>query len=441
MNPRVHELLAMLEAGPLSARELAARLEVSQPTVSRLVFEAGDRVLHLGQGRSKRYALPRVLPGLGYRFPLYRVDKLGVIQDFGVLEAYQSGYQVVLVAGNSLQFDDLPWFLQDMRLQGFLGRLAVRYLQDHAVAGVEIGGRLNEWSSDQVLAFLLRRQIDGVGDLLVGGWTRDIFQPLRWKSAIGVISDRGSRYPLLSQQALDGTEDMLSSAAGEQPKFMTHRPEDDWPCIVKFSPLLDTAAGQRWADLLYCEYLALTVLHEHGVAATTPSVYHIDNRVYFEVPRFDREGLLGRYGVASLEAVNGEFSGGPYADGWSGAGAALARKKIITKADAERMARLEAFGRCIANTDMHFGNLAFFRSPTLELSLAPIYDMLPMYYAPVNGEVVSREVPALRLPAALAKHADWARSAASEFWRRVTQDERISQEFRGIAQQHLQLLS
>lgn len=52
--------------------------------------------------------------------------------------------------------------------------------------------------------------------------------------------------------------------------------------------------------------------------------------------------------------------------------------------------RLWWFGRLIGNTDMHDGNLSFVPGPplpgrpTAPLALAPVYDMLPMAYAPVR---------------------------------------------------------
>ncbi|SFD81663.1 hypothetical protein SAMN05216563_101340 [Phytobacter palmae] len=43
-----------------------------------------------------------------------------------------------------------------------------------------------------------------------------------------------------------------------------------------------------------------------------------------------------------------------------------------------------AFGRLIANSDMHAGKRSFYVSapPT---QMAPVYDMLPMSFAPVNS--------------------------------------------------------
>ena len=79
---------------------------------------------------------------------------------------------------------------------------------------------------------------------------------------------------------------------------------------------------------------------------------------------------------------------------------------------------------------MHDGNLAFLP----DLSLAPAYDMLPMMYAPSRGvELVERKfAPALPIP---KERNIWVQAAAAAvvFWRRVESDNRISEEFRSIA--------
>jgi hypothetical protein len=72
--------------------------------------------------------------------------------------------------------------------------------------------------------------------------------------------------------------------------------------------------------------------------------------------------------------------------------AASARQRRLTELDAERAAALLAFGRLIAKSDMHSGNLSLF----VELedlakgrfTEAPLYDMLPMRWRPnpVLGE-------------------------------------------------------
>jgi DNA-binding transcriptional ArsR family regulator len=51
--------------GEAQAKDLARELGVSQPTVSRLIGAAGDRVCRMRQTRATRYARTRTLPGLG----------------------------------------------------------------------------------------------------------------------------------------------------------------------------------------------------------------------------------------------------------------------------------------------------------------------------------------------------------------------------------------
>ena len=95
------------------------------------------------------------------------------------------------------------------------------------------------------------------------------------------------------------------------------------------------------------------------------------------------------------------------------------------------------FGRLIANTDMHLGNLSFRfdaePGAPAQLRLAPAYDMLPMAYAPLaGGEVPQREFsPPLPLP---TQRPAWAHAfqGAIAYWRRAAMDERISAPFRQI---------
>lgn len=76
---------------------------------------------------------------------------------------------------------------------------------------------------------------------------------------------------------------------------------------------------------------------------------------------------------------------------------------------------------------MHDGNLAFLPG----LVLAPVYDMLPMLYAPVRGvELPQRTfLPGLPMPAELMVWRE-AANAALALWRRAAVDRRIGDEFR-----------
>ena len=73
------------------------------------------------------------------------------------------------------------------------------------------------------------------------------------------------------------------------------------------------------------------------------------------------------------------------------------------------------FGKLIANTDMHTGNLSFVAQGTL--AVAPAHDMLPMLYAPLPGGEVPTRVfePPLPLP---TQRPSWAvaSAAATLFW-------------------------
>jgi hypothetical protein len=69
------------------------------------------------------------------------------------------------------------------------------------------------------------------------------------------------------------------------------------------------------------------------------------------------------------------------------------------------------------------------------LATTPTYDMLPMLYAPVGGELVAREFAAGRLQPTTATLPEWARAKALAvvFWALVAGDARISDGFRAIA--------
>lgn len=96
----------------------------------------------------------------------------------------------------------------------------------------------------------------------------------------------------------------------------------------------------------------------------------------------------------------------------------------------------------IGNADMHFGNLCFFLDDALPLRLTPSYDMLPMLYRPAgNGAVVAREYKAAApMPGDLVVWRDVA-AWATDYWRRVSVHEHISDGFRTIAKANLATIS
>ncbi|MFT5590580.1 MAG: hypothetical protein ACI9ZF_002773 [Bradyrhizobium sp.] len=169
--------------------------------------------------------------------------------------------------------EGLPYFIQDLRPQGFLGRTVPK---DNAALDLPLD--VLKWSDDDVLYYLERRSGNSMGDLLVGSESYRRRRQNHAKGAQAVITetDRYQRYPELAGRAFRG--DLPgSSAGGEQPKFLAtiSGDEADQPSrrvLVKFSAALDTPGGRRWGDLLIAEHHALNTLALHGVAAAKSDI-------------------------------------------------------------------------------------------------------------------------------------------------------------------------
>jgi hypothetical protein len=184
-----------------------------------------------------------------------------------------------------------------------------------------------------------------------------------------------------------------------------------------------------------CEHLALrTVGACLGIDAAQSAIHQFDGRTFLEVLRFDRHGMFGRSGVCSWAAINAALFGLAAAT-WATGGQRMLEQGMISAAAAQDIRRLCHFGQLISNSDMHDGNLAFrpHTDGVSALRLAPVYDMLPMHYAPMRGvELPLRQFePELPLP---EEHEDWdvACRAAKEFWQTAAGDTRISGAFRKI---------
>src|SRR6188474_1537318 len=99
--PDPESLIAELRRTPLAgAPALIAALGLgSQPTFSRLVARAGDRVVAVGAARARRYAAARDLPGLGGQVPVFRVDETGALARVATLRPIEPAG--IVVAGAS----------------------------------------------------------------------------------------------------------------------------------------------------------------------------------------------------------------------------------------------------------------------------------------------------------------------------------------------------
>lgn len=439
---RWDQLEALLRRrGVIPATAIAAELGVSQPTVSRLLAQASGQIVRIGRARAARYALAHDVARMGSQWPVYRIDAQARSARIGVLHALHGdgfffapeGERSALTHGDFATglYPGLPWFLDEQRPQGFLGRAFARRV------AVDIGARedIALWQNEDVVLALLRHGEDQAGDLVLGEAAlqcamRQIHDPQDTLA----FDARVMRYPLLATRALAG-EAVGSSAAGEQPKFaITLRRADGFaPVIVKFSDRVDTPAGRRWADLLIAEHHACAQLSASGLPAAESEILEIDGRVFLQSTRFDRTHVLGRNGLVSLAALDAAFYGHARID-WRVFATELECDGWLTADDAQRLRRIGWFGALIANSDMHLGNASVQLCDRLPLPLAPAYDMLPMRFRPLaSGEVVAQRYEiALPLP---EQQADWsdAAHAALEFWQRVGADARISSEFRAIA--------
>lgn len=407
--------------GPLPAAGVRAALAVSPATLSRLAA-AEPEILRLGRARATRYALRRRLGGLPARLPVYRVGADGTPREAAGLFPLVGGSWVEVQAARpsgppaGSLYAGLPPVLIDMAPAGYLGR---RFAEQHAA--LELPARLQDWSDDHRLVALARRGEDFPGELVLGTESLDRF--LSQELAEVRVRD----YPRLALDSARGGAG--SSAAGEQAKFTALR--GGRQVLVKFSPGDRSPSDARWRDLLVCEALALEVLGAAGIEAARARVVDVATRRFLEVERFDRVGVRGRRGVLTLGPLGDELFGAR--DTWTDASARLHDSGLLGADDARRVRLLEAFGICIANGDRHFGNLAFFADGLRQrppLQLAPVYDMLPMEYAPRAGVVPAMRSSVPRAQAKLLDVWDEARTLAARFWARVREDDRISKTFR-----------
>jgi hypothetical protein len=433
--------------GPLTALALARTLDVSQPTVSRMLAAAGDRIVRIGRARASRYALGRDIARAGGRWPLHRITPDGRAETLGELRAvHPEGFHfepaMPLPAFVHAPFADglfpgLPWFLDDQRPQGFLGRAFVR----RVAADIGAPEDLVRWQPDDIVLALLRHGDDASGDLVLGDAALERALQSALSPSAMPVAEREARYPELAASALSG-EDVGSSAGGEQPKF-TACVEDDSgyrSVIVKFSERPGTPAAQRWTDLLHCEHIAGEVLRAHGIAAAETALLRADGRAFLQSTRFDRTPVLGRRGLISLAALDPAYYGHGRIDWWRLA-PMLQRDGWLDAGDARALAIRGWFGALIGNTDMHLGNASLVLADTRPLALAPSYDMLPMALRPAStGEVVERvlEVPP-PLPGGQQAHWRDAARAARDFWLRASTED-VSAPFRNIAAAQLDRL-
>ena len=308
--------------------------------------------------------------------------------------------------------DEVPWWLFDRLPQGFAGRVyAKQVLRQHP----EFSSDLRDWSDPVVLQLLSEYPVDAIGDLLVGN--KDLERYLVAENHQVSLAD----LPRLAEQAKEFSQTLIS---GDQPKFCCEI-EQDGPCIVKF------ADAERQADLLIAEHTALSVLNDAGIPAAQTMLFRAGHYQFLVIRRFDCVGS-GRRGVVSLKALDLEFVGSRD-QRWPVIARQLAEQNVIVSSALSTIQLLFCFGRLIANSDMHSGNLSFFDDDQMPFALAPAYDQLPMAYAS-DKQGISRITVDSDLP-----DSAWVEAfpLAQRFWQTLIEQPLLNESFRDIAAQML----
>lgn len=421
--PLVEQVAALLLSnGIMTVAQLQAATGKSQPSVSLAITKLDGRVCKLGAARSTRYALTQPILGLPASQPITLATDQGDLLDFGNL-TFLHGQQTYTRAVQGKEWltdkNKLPWFLEPLRPQGFLGRQLVRFAPN-------LPADPDAWNAEQVLYMAALHGGDPPGAFNLGPVMGRLVP-----EAPADCSNRADYYDAVAR-GVSSTLPAASSAGGQQPKFVTKVAGDAAShrhLIVKFSPPRGTPFGERWHDLLLLEHLALNVLREHGAPAATTRIIESNERTHLESERFDRIGLEGKHHAVAANSVHDEFVKTPRQN-WVATSAALVAQKLLSPADLQKVARQYFFGQYIGNTDMHFGNLSFFAGDVTKphFTLTPAYDMLPMMWRPSvhSGELDAGPIRPQHQIAGYALEALAAREWAIEYWEKATKLEGLS---------------
>lgn len=456
-TPRKPDNLAILQrelaAGPRTGLELERAMDISGPTLSRLMGQMGDKIDRVGAARSTRYGLRRSVRNLGDTWPIFVVGQDSQVRELGSLRALHGAYRFLPASGlkgellppcvSESASPRLPFFLMAARPGGYLGRYIARRFSEQSRAPKDV----RDWADDDSLEYFITAGTDLPGNVLVGETAKaQAIQEMaaaRSRRSVSLAQAR-ARYPDMIASAHEG-ESIGSSADGEQPKFLatvdggvdgSHR-----SLIIKFSPPMNTATGRRWADLLVCEHLAATTINRAGGVAAANEVFFDHGRCFLESERFDRTPELGRVGAVGL-GVATYAAAGRGADDWGQAATLLEARGLLPASDAQAIRWARCFGNLIGNEDMHEANAALFWERASHFRFAPIYDMLPMLYRPnEQGEVVPRSFRPTTPDADSNVVWPGAAEAAGKFWKTVSNDQRVSLDMRQEAARNLAMVA
>lgn len=420
-----------LRQGPATSRELQAATGLNQSAVSRQTRALGSKIIKLREGRTLRYCLTTNAFGSDDNLPLYMIDPHGnnVIVAYirplahgGFYVEPRTGIPAVLLGANGDGlFDDLPYFLDDLRPQGYLGRQIAMQMSQ---LSPDFPTDPRQWNVHHVGSYLVSN-----GDDLPGNFKFGQHAHLRVRHRPQVVTP--DDYPDLANEVLRGTIPG-SSAGGEQPKFTAYTAERGH-VIVKFSPSGRNPISSRWRDILLTEFHAAEALHNLDFPAAETRIFEIGDRLFLESQRFDRSGEFGRLPLISLQAVDNEFAG--VGRNWPSVMHALGEQGLVNSQHIYDIEVIWYFGRLINNTDMHLGNLSLSLEGNV-FRILPVYDMCSMGFAPRGGEVepyaFSPPLPERELRFLSAESLRIVEGMAHDFWTRLASERLISDELRAF---------
>ena len=168
-------ILAALRLGHKTpAGELLTRLQVSRPTMMRALRALGTAVVSRGRARRTAYAARRALRGDTSPIPVFRIDQAGAGIEVARLDlTYPQGCALQYLEALEWPlpddmadgwFEGIPYFLDDLRPQGFLGRQLAR----QNAATLRISEDPNNWSEDDALVVMTALGNDLPGCYVLG---------------------------------------------------------------------------------------------------------------------------------------------------------------------------------------------------------------------------------------------------------------------------------
>ncbi|MDY0220112.1 MAG: type II toxin-antitoxin system HipA family toxin YjjJ [Desulfobacterium sp.] len=427
-------IINYLKRGPSTSKEIQAATGLSQSTISRQIRDMGDRIVKIQIGRTVKYAATCNAFNSNDKIPLSVIDNSGK----NILIAYvrplnsggffleQTRSATLLFLGEQKNgvYDDLPYFLLDLKPQGFLGR---QIAQKIASLCDDFPSDPRDWNSSHIGRYLIADGDDLPGDFILG---EQAFLRLRQQPAAFSEKD----YPEIANRVMSG-ELAGSSAGGEQPKFTVFNRDTQSHVIVKFSPQGENEIATRWRDVLITEYHAAKIINDNIFLSATSRLLEMNGRLFLESQRLDRIGLYGRSSMISLQVIDAEYVG--LGSNWPKVMRTLFNKRMVHEQDVLNAETVWYFGRLINNTDMHLGNLSLSIDGDF-FKLLPIYDMCSMGFAPKSGGEVTPftfEPPPIKDADINEEQLETITKAAHIFWKNVAQDGRISNQFKKYLQQ------